>query len=114
MSDCIFCRIARGEIPASKVAESERALAFRDVHSQAPTHVLVIPREHVVESAAELGRAHAELLGEMFELAARVASDEGLSRGWRLVTNVGADAGQTVQHLHLHVLGGRPMGWPPG
>ena len=114
MSDCIFCRIARREIPAPVVGETEHALAFRDVDPQAPTHVLIIPKEHLVESAAELGQTHGGLLGEMFELAARVAREEGLSQGWRVVTNVGADAGQTVQHLHLHLLGGRPMRWPPG
>ena len=114
MTDCIFCRIAAGAVPATRVAESERAIAFRDLHPQAPTHVLLIPREHVADSAAALGPAHAELLGELFALAARVARDERLERGWRLVTNVGPEAGQSVYHLHVHLLGGRQLRWPPG
>jgi len=101
--DCVFCRIAAGEIPAQRVAESAQVLAFRDLNAQAPTHVLLIPKQHVVASA-----------GEMFELAAAIARDEKLDQGWRLVTNVGPHAGQTVHHLHLHLIGGRPMQWPPG
>jgi histidine triad (HIT) family protein len=114
MSDCIFCRIAKGEIPSTKVAETEHVLAFRDLHPQAPTHVLLIPKAHVADSAAGLGPTQAALLGELFALAARVANDEGLDQGWRLVTNVGEHAGQTVHHLHVHLLGGRAMSWPPG
>ena len=114
MPDCIFCRIASGEIPSARVDESPHALAFRDIQPQAPTHVLLIPREHVAASAAEVGATHAELLGELFALAARVARAEGLARGWRLVTNVGQDGGQTVPHLHFHLLGGRALQWPPG
>ncbi len=114
MADCLFCRIARGEIPSQRVAETERVLAFRDIQPAAPTHVLLIPREHVAASAADLGPAHAELLGELFELAARIARDEGLTGGWRLVSNVGPNAGQSVFHLHVHLLGGRAMAWPPG
>ena len=104
MSECLFCRIARGEIPAQRVAESQKAIAFRDIAPQAPTHVLLIPREHVADSAAQLGESHAALLGEMFALAARIARDEKLERGWRLVTNVGEQGGQTVPHL---MVGGR-------
>jgi len=114
VSDCLFCRIVAGEIPAQRVAESAEGIAFRDIDPQAPTHVVVIPRRHVAESAAELGPEHAALLGDLFALAARVARDHGLERGFRIVTNVGPDAGQSVPHLHLHVLGGRPMRWPPG
>jgi len=114
MADCLFCRIVAGEIPATRVAESEHALAFRDIHPQAPTHVLVIPKAHAAASAAELGPSHAAMLGDLFALAAKVARDEKLDGGWRLVTNVGDDAGQTVHHLHLHLLGGRAMQWPPG
>jgi histidine triad (HIT) family protein len=114
VSDCIFCRIARGEIPSQRVDATEHVLALRDISPQAPTHVLLMPREHVVASAAELGSTHAALLGELFGLAARVAQLEGLGNGWRLVTNVGRDGGQTVPHLHFHLLGGRAMQWPPG
>ncbi len=113
MSDCLFCRIAAGEIPATRVGESTGAIAFRDIDPQAPTHVLVIPRRHV-GSAAELGPGDAPLLAELFELATRVAREARLESGYRIVTNVGPDAGQSVPHLHLHVLGGRPMRWPPG
>lgn len=114
MSECLFCRIVRGDIPATRVAETEHVVAFRDVQPVAPTHVLLIPRAHVADSAAQLGTSHAALLGEMFELAAKIARDEQLDGGWRLVTNVGADAGQSVFHLHVHLLGGRSMQWPPG
>lgn len=114
MSECLFCSIVQGAIPSRMVAESDQVLAFRDIQPVAPTHVLLIPREHVAESAADLAPAHGALLGEMFALAADIARSEGLTTGWRLVTNIGADAGQTVQHLHLHLIGGRKMSWPPG
>lgn len=114
MSDCLFCRIARGEIPSTRVAETAHVLAFRDIQPAAPTHVLLVPKEHVASSAAELRASHAPLLGELFELAARIAADEGLADGWRLVTNVGKHGGQSVAHLHVHLLGGRAMQWPPG
>lgn len=114
MTDCLFCRIARGEIPCTRVSETDRVLAFRDIQPAAPTHVLLIPKAHVAGSAADLGAPHGELLGELFALAAKIARDEALHDGWRLVTNVGPDAGQSVFHLHMHLLGGRAMGWPPG
>lgn len=114
VNDCIFCRVVAGEVPAKKVAESEHVLAFRDIHPQAPTHVLIVPKHHVVDSAAQVGAEHGMMLAEMFMLAARVAREERLANGWRLVTNVGMHAGQTVHHLHFHLLGGRPMQWPPG
>ena len=107
-------RITSAVAPSQRVGESSRVLAFRDVQPQAPTHVLLIPREHVAGSAATVGLHHSELLGELFELAATVARSEGLENGWRLVTNVGSDGGQTVQHLHFHLLGGRALAWPPG
>jgi histidine triad (HIT) family protein len=113
MTDCLFCKIAAGSIPCQKVDETEQVLAFRDINPQAPTHVLLIPKEHVAESASDLGAQHAGLLAELFLLASKIAKREGL-RGWRLVTNVGPEAGQSVFHLHLHLLGGRPMRWPPG
>jgi histidine triad (HIT) family protein len=111
--DCLFCRIVAGEIPAKVVHESDAVLAFRDVNPQAPTHILLIPKEHVV-SVADLEEEHDEVLGELLRAAAHLARAEGLSTGWRLVTNVGPDAGQSVHHLHFHLLGGRGMGWPPG
>lgn len=112
-ADCLFCRIVAGEIPSDKVDEDETVLAFRDINPKAPTHVLVIPKQHV-PSAAHLSAQDAELLGRLFATVADIADREGLSRGWRVVTNVGPDAGQSVDHLHLHLLGGRPMSWPPG
>jgi histidine triad (HIT) family protein len=112
--NCIFCKIAAGEIPAQLVYEDEAAVAFRDINPQAPTHVLVIPREHVA-SLAEAEEGHGSLLGRLLLAAARVARDEGLDEsGYRTVINTGAGAGQSVFHLHLHVLGGRPLKWPPG
>ena len=114
MSDCIFCRIIAGELPSQEVASSERTYAFRDVKPALPVHVLVVPREHV-ESADTVGDEHADLLAEMMDTAQRVARREGLAgRGYRLVFNVGEDAQNSVPHLHMHVLGGRPMSWPPG
>ena len=112
-ADCLFCRIAAGEIPATRVHEDDLVVAIRDLHPQAPSHVLVLPREHVA-SAADLTEASGPLLGRLFAVAADIARREGLDGGWRLVTNVGPDAGQSVAHLHVHLLGGRAMGWPPG
>ena len=112
--DCIFCKIVAGEIPAQLVYEDEGAVAFRDINPQAPTHVLVIPRAHVA-SLAEAGEGHESLLGRLLLAAARVAREAGLAEsGYRTVINNGAGAGQSVFHLHLHVLGGRPLKWPPG
>lgn len=111
-SGCIFCRIASGEIPAARVAESDAAVAFRDLNPQAPVHVLVVPRRHVASLA---DAAEGDELGALLLLAREVARLEGIAdSGYRVVTNSGADAGQTVHHLHLHVLGGRALGWPPG
>ena len=113
-SDCIFCKIAAGEIPADIVLENARTIAFRDTNPQAPTHILVIPRVHV-EHAAMIEPSHAEIVTEMFTTAKEVAVlEKVLERGYRLVFNVGDDAGNLVPHLHLHVIGGRPMSWPPG
>ena len=113
MADCLFCKIADKEIDSDIVEESENAVAFRDINPGAPTHLLVIPKQHVA-SAAELSRASGDLLGELFELLASLATREGVDGGYRIVTNVGPDAGQSVQHLHFHLLGGRSLGWPPG
>lgn len=113
-SACLFCRIAAREVPAEIVRESERLVAFRDVNPQAPTHVLLIPKEHIV-SVAELNDDHGDLLVDIVQAATQLARAEGIAdSGWRLVTNVGPDAGQSVFHLHFHLLGGREMGWPPG
>ncbi len=112
MSDCIFCQIADGGIPATLVRESDRFVAFRDLHPQAPTHVLVIPRTHV---ASLNDVSEPDLVGELLLFARDVAGAEGLAdRGYRVVLNTNAEGGQTVFHLHAHVVGGRPMGWPPG
>jgi histidine triad (HIT) family protein len=113
--DCIFCRIAGGEIPATIVARSSEAIAFRDLNPQAPVHLLVIPTRHVA-SATELAPAdRATVLGSVMALAIQAAADLGLSHdGYRLVVNSGRDGGQTVDHLHVHLLGGRRMTWPPG
>jgi histidine triad (HIT) family protein len=114
MSDCLFCRIVAGEIPAQEVRSGELTYAFRDVSPQAPTHVLVVPRQHY-PNAAELAAAQPELLAGLINEAHAVAVAEGLQqRGYRLVFNTGPDANQTVQHVHLHLLGGRTFSWPPG
>ncbi|MGH9182738.1 MAG: histidine triad nucleotide-binding protein [Acidimicrobiales bacterium] len=114
MADCPFCAIAAGEVPADVVTTTERTVAFRDLNPQAPTHVLVVPSRHVT-SVAAVGPEHAELVTEMLTTAQDVAAAEGVAEtGYRLVLNVGDDAGNTVPHLHLHVLGGRRLAWPPG
>jgi len=112
VGDTIFGKIARGEGDADIVYQDDRAVAFRDIHPQAPTHVLVIPREPIAK-VADAGEQHADLLGHLLLVAGRVAASEGLE-DYRLVVNNGAGAGQSVFHLHAHVLGGRPLGWPPG
>ncbi len=114
MKDCIFCSIARGLMKAAVVAETADLVAFRDINPQAPTHVLVIPKKHV-DSLNELPEADAPLLGKMALLAREIARGEGIDRrGWRAVINTNREAGQSVFHLHMHILGGRPMSWPPG
>jgi histidine triad (HIT) family protein len=113
--DCIFCRIAAGEIPASVVRRTEEAVAFHDLTPQAPTHVLVIPTKHYPTVRDVQGPEGEALLGRLVAFAAQVATDLGLDQGgYRLVTNSGPDGGQSVFHLHLHLLGGRRLGWPPG
>jgi histidine triad (HIT) family protein len=110
VTDCLFCRIASGDVPSRKVAETPDVLAFRDIAPQAPTHVVLIPKRHVAASASELSARDGALVGEIVALAARVAVEEGLASGWRLVTNVGPDSGQSVFHLHFHLVGGAPLG----
>ena len=111
--DCLFCRIIRKEIPAKLVAEDEHCVAFRDIHAQAPTHVLLIPRKPI-PGLADLAPDDQALAGHLLLMAGRLAAQFGLSGGYRVVINNGNDAGQTVAHLHLHILGGRQLGWPPG
>lgn len=111
MADCIFCKIASGEITGEVVYHDEQVTAFRDLNPQAPTHVLIVPNTHVA-SLADL--VDSQLSNHLLRTAAKIAHDEKLTKGWRLVTNVGPDAGQTVPHLHWHLLGGRHLGWPPG
>jgi len=112
--NCLFCRMITKEIPADFVHQDDRAVVIRDINPQAPTHLLVIPVEHL-DSLEEAGKKDEQLLGHLLRVAARVANDEGLAEsGYRTVINTGAGAGQSVFHLHVHVLGGRPMSWPPG
>jgi histidine triad (HIT) family protein len=112
--DCLFCRIVQGEIEADVVHSSDDILAFRDTNPQAPVHVLIIPKEHI-ESARAIKDRNAGLLAEIVQAAGHLARAENIDQtGWRLVTNVGPDAGQSVHHLHFHLLGGRKMAWPPG
>lgn len=113
MSDCLFCRIVAGELPAARVFENEDVIAFEDIRPQAPTHVLVIPRRHVA-TLDDASASDTALLGAMLLGAREVAALRGLGEGYRVVMNVQAGAGQTVFHIHLHVLGGRALGWPPG
>lgn len=113
MADCLFCKIVAKELDADILYESDSVVAFRDINPAAPTHVLVIPTEHLA-SANELTKAHGDVVAEMFEVMASLASEHGLAGGHRIVTNIGPDAGQAVHHLHFHLLGGRIMSWPPG
>lgn len=112
LADCLFCRIAAGEIPSDRVFEDEVVIVFRDINPRAPTHVLAIPRRHIA-SVADLTDADGDLLAALFGALRRVAEGAGL-RGYRIVSNVGAESGQSVFHLHFHLLGGRSMAWPPG
>ena len=114
MADCLFCAIVAGEIPATQVLETDRILAFRDINPQAPTHVLVISKAHYPDVAA-LAAADAALLGEVIDAVQQVAAADGVAdTGYRVVFNTGAEAGQTVPHVHAHLLGGRALTWPPG
>ena len=114
MSECLFCAIASGEIPADVVHSDDRTVAFRDINPQAPVHVLVIPREHY-DTAGDIAAADPALTAELIRVAAAIAQQEGVANsGYRIVTNTGADAGQSVRHVHFHLLGGRGLAWPPG
>lgn len=111
---CLFCRVVAGEIPADIIYQDEQAVAFRDVNPQAPVHALVIPRQHIA-SLKEAEQGDAATLGHLLQVAARIAAEQGLSEsGFRTVINTGAGAGQSVFHLHLHIIGGRRLSWPPG
>ncbi len=112
-SDCLFCKIGSGAIPANKLYEDDELLAFWDINPQAPKHFLVIPKKHI-SGPGEITAAEAGLIGNLLAKAGELARREGIGEGFRLVLNHGAEAGQTVFHLHLHVLGGRALGWPPG
>ena len=113
MADCIFCRIAAGEIPSNKLYEDDQLLAFYDLDPQAPVHILVIPKAHIA-SAAEITPQNSAVVAHIYEVIARLAAELGLEQGFRVVTNCGPQGGQTVPHLHFHVLAGRDMTWPPG
>lgn len=114
MSDCLFCKMVAGEIQPDVVFEDDEVLAFRDVNPQAPVHVLVIPRSHIA-TTNDLDADNAHLLGKLYLAAKKIAADEGIAEsGYRTVINCNAGAGQSVYHIHLHLLGGRPMSWPPG
>ena len=113
-TDCLFCRIVAGEIPATKVREDDLVLAIRDIAPRAPTHILIMPKAHIV-SAVELTEADSPMIGRIFAVAADLARSEGIAEGgYRLVSNVGRWGGQSVDHLHVHLMGGRAVEWPPG
>lgn len=113
MSDCLFCKIVAGEIPSKKVYEDELCYAFYDIDPQAPTHFLVVPKEHIA-SAAEVSADNEQVVGHIFTVIAKLAQELGFASGFRVVSNVGESGGQSVPHLHFHVLSGRDMTWPPG
>ena len=111
--DCIFCKRAAGEIPSTKVYEDDTVVAFNDLDPQAPVHVLIIPKEHIA-SAAEINESNSAVVAHIFEVAAKIAAEKGLKDGFRIVNNCGDSAGQSVKHLHFHLMGGRDFGWPAG
>lgn len=113
MNDCLFCKIIKGEIPSSKVYEDDMVYAFNDIDPKAPVHILIIPKEHI-KSAAEVNADNSKYIAHIFEIAAKIAEEKELSDGFRIVTNCGDSAGQTVKHLHFHMLSGRDFTWPPG
>ncbi len=113
MNDCLFCKIINGDIPSSKVYEDDTVFAFNDIDPKAPVHILIIPKQHI-KSAAEVTAENSSVVAHIFEVAAKIAADMNLSDGFRIVTNCGDSAGQTVKHLHFHMLSGRDFTWPPG
>jgi histidine triad (HIT) family protein len=113
MNDCLFCRIIRGEIPSKKVYEDDFVYAFEDIDPKAPTHILIVPKTHI-RGVKEATEADAEIIGRCHLAAAQIARERNIENGYRTVSNVGPGAGQSVFHLHVHLLGGRPLSWPPG
>ena len=114
MTDCLFCKIARKEIPSSVVYEDEKVIAFKDINPAAPVHILIITKQHI-ESALSINTTNSSLIAHIFEIAADIAKEQGVADdGYRIVTNIGKDGGQTIAHIHFHLLGGRDLQWPPG
>ena len=114
MSDCLFCKLANGEIPTNYIYEDDKVVAFNDIEPQAPVHILIIPKAHI-ESALKIDDSNSDIVGHIFKVASKIAVDKGFSEnGFRLVNNCGKDGGQTVGHLHFHLLAGRYLQWPPG
>lgn len=113
MSNCLFCKIAKGEIPSNKVYEDEKVLVFHDIDPKAPTHMLLIPKQHI-QSVADVTPENSGIVSYIFEIAAKLAEEMELENGFRIVTNVGEEGGQTVPHMHFHLLAGRLLAWPPG
>lgn len=112
--NCLFCKIVKGDIPSSKVYETEKVYAFRDIEPQAPQHIIIIPKEHIA-SANELSGENSAVIADIFEVVAKIAKQEGFAdNGYRIVNNCGVDGGQTVNHIHFHLLAGRNLQWPPG
>ncbi len=111
--DCLFCKIAAGEIPSTKVYEDDQIFAFRDINPQAPTHILVIPKEHI-PSVDAITPENSAIVSHIFEIIPKLAAEDGLDKGYRVVSNIGEQGQQSVPHLHFHILGGRDMTWPPG
>lgn len=111
--DCLFCKIIAGEIPCSKVYEDDSVFAFNDIDPQAPVHVLIVPKEHIA-SADDVNESNSAVIAHIFEVAAKIAKEKGLADGYRIVNNCGDRAGQTVKHIHFHLMGGRDFAWPAG
>lgn len=114
MADCLFCKIIKGEIPSTKVYEDERVYAFRDIEPQAPEHIIIVPKEHII-SANDITAENSAVIGRIFEVASKISKELGFAeKGYRIVNNCGKDGGQTVGHIHFHLLAGRNLQWPPG
>ena len=111
--DCLFCKIVAGEVPSNKVYEDDLCYAFRDINPQAPTHILVVPKEHIA-SVDDIDETNSSVVAHIFEVIAKLAREEGLDKGYRVISNIGEQGQQSVKHLHFHIIGGRDMTWPPG